>query len=54
MKLMKGELQWCGGKEHGAYERLSGHLARPVLGWLAQVEYPVPKHCTFQAVRSGF
>ena len=38
----------------GAYKRLSGHPARPVLGWVARVEYPVPKHYTCQAVRSGF
>ena len=38
----------------GAYKRLSGHLAGPVLGWVARVEYPVPKHYTCQAVRSGF
>ena len=38
----------------GAYGRLSGHPAGPVLGWVARVEYPVPKHYTCQAVRSGF
>ena len=38
----------------GAYGRLSGHPAGPVLGWVARVKYPVPKHYTCQAVRSGF
>ena len=38
----------------GAYGRLSGHPAGPVLGWVARVECPVPKHYTCQAVRSGF
>ena len=38
----------------GAYKRLSGHPAGPVLGWVARVEYPVPKRYTCQAVRSGF
>ena len=38
----------------GAYGRLSGHPAGPVLGWVARVEYPVPKHYTCQAVRFGF
>ena len=36
----------------GAYKRLSGHPERPVLGWVARVEYPVPNHYTCQAVRS--
>ena len=30
----------------GAYKRLSGRQAGPVLGWVARVEYPVPKHYT--------
>ena len=38
----------------GAYKRLGRHPAGPVLGWVARVEYPVPKHYTYQAVRSGF
>ena len=38
----------------GAYYRLSGHPAGPVLGGMARVEYPVPKHYTCQVVRSGF
>ena len=38
----------------GAYERLRSHPAGPVLGWVARVEYPVPKPYTCQAVRSGF
>ena len=38
----------------GAYKRLSGHPAGPVLGWVARAEYSVPKHYTCQAVRSGF
>ena len=38
----------------GAYKRLIGHPAGPVLGWVARVECPVPKHYTCQAVRSGF
>ena len=38
----------------GAYVRLSGHPAGPVLGWVARVEYPVSKHYTCQAVRFGF
>ena len=38
----------------GTYGRLSGHRAGPVLGWVARVEYPVPKHYTCQAVRFGF
>ena len=32
----------------------SGHPARPVLGWVARVEYPVPSHYTCQAVQSGY
>ena len=27
----------------GAYERVSGHPAGPVLGWVARAEYLVPK-----------
>ena len=38
----------------GAYERLSGHPTGLILGWVAPVEYPVPKHYTCQAVRPGF
>ena len=38
----------------GAYKWLSGHPAGPVLGRVARAEYPVPKHYTCQAVRSGF
>ena len=38
----------------GAYEKLSGHPARPVLGWVARVEYPVPSHYTCQAAQSGY
>ena len=34
----------------GAYKRLSGHPAGPVLGWVARD----PKHYTCQAVPSGF
>ena len=37
----------------GAYEKLSGHPARPVLGWMARVECPFPSHYTCQAVQSG-
>ena len=37
-----------------AYKRLSGHPAGPELGWMARIEYPVPKHYTCQAVQSGF
>ena len=33
----------------GAYKKLSGHPARPVLGWVAQVECLVPSHYTCQA-----
>ena len=33
-------------RSKGAYGRLSGHPAGPVLGWVARVEYPVPKHYT--------
>ena len=38
----------------GAYEKLIGHPARPVLGWVTQVECPVPSHYTCQAVQSGY
>ena len=38
----------------GTYEKLSGHPARPVLGWVARVECPVPSHCTCQAVQFGY
>ena len=44
----------------GVYERLSvkvkrlSHQPGPVLGWVARVECPVPKHYTCQAVQSGF
>ena len=38
----------------GAYKKLSGHPARPVLGWGARVECPVPSHYTCQADQSGY
>ena len=38
----------------GAYEKLSGHPARPVLGWVSRVECPVPSHYTCQAAKSGW
>ena len=38
----------------GACERLSGHPVSSVPGWVARVEYPVPKHDTYQAVQPGF
>ena len=43
------QLQWCGGQEH---EMLSGHPAG-IGGWVARVEYALPKRYTCQAVRSG-
>ena len=46
-------------KSAGAYGKLSGHPARPVLGWVARGEYPVPSHYTpghytCQAAQSGY
>ena len=38
----------------GAYEKLSRHPARLVLGWVARVECPVPSHYTCQADQSGY
>ena len=38
----------------GAYEKLSGHPSRPVLGWVARLECPVPSHYTCQAAQSGY
>ena len=51
-----GLLNWCGVvvRSTGAYEKLSSHPARPVLGWVARVEYQVPSHYTCQAVQSGY
>ena len=37
----------------GTYEKLSGHPARPVLGWVARVEC-LPSHFTCQAAQSGY
>ena len=55
-RLVHANGSWSGVvvRSTGAYGKLSGHPARPVLGWVARVECLVPSHYTCQAVQSGF